>query len=53
LRLVASGMTDMEIGEQLFISSRTVSQHLRSVYGKLGLRTRAAATRYAMEHGLD
>jgi DNA-binding CsgD family transcriptional regulator len=52
LRLAAQGLTDIEIGERLFISSRTVSQHLRSIYGKLGLRSRSAATRFAIEHNL-
>lgn len=52
LKLVALGITDAAIGEMLFISHRTVGQHLRSVYGKLGVSTRAAATRYAIEHGL-
>ena len=53
LKLVALGMTDAAIGEVLFISPRTASQHLRSIFGKLGLSTRAAATRYAIEHGLS
>jgi DNA-binding CsgD family transcriptional regulator len=52
LQLVARGLTDAEIGEQLFISSRTVSQHLRSVYGKLDVRSRTEATRFAYEHGI-
>jgi DNA-binding CsgD family transcriptional regulator len=52
LKLAALGMTDAAIGEALFISPRTASQHLRSIYGKLGVSTRAAATRYAVEHGL-
>jgi DNA-binding CsgD family transcriptional regulator len=49
LRLVAEGLTDAEIGTLLFISPRTVSQHLRSTYGKLGVHSRAAATRFAIE----
>lgn len=52
LKLVSLGMTDAAIGDALFISSRTASQHLRSIYGKLGVSTRAAATRYAVEHAL-
>ena len=52
LKLAALGMTDAAIGEALFISPRTASQHLRSIYGKLGVSTRAAATRYAIEHSL-
>lgn len=52
LRLAAQGLTDVEIGERLYISSRTVSQHLRSLYGKLQIRSRAAATRFAIEHDL-
>ena len=52
LRLVAQGLTDAEAGEQLFISPRTVSQHLRSVYNKLGVNSRAAAVAFLVEHGL-
>jgi DNA-binding NarL/FixJ family response regulator len=52
LRLVAQGLTDAAVGERLFISPRTVSQHLRSIYAKLDLTSRTAATRYAVEHHL-
>lgn len=52
LRLVAQGLTDGAVGERLFISARTVSQHLRSIYGKLDVSSRAAATRVAVEQGL-
>jgi DNA-binding CsgD family transcriptional regulator len=52
LKLLALGLTDAAIGDALYISPRTASQHLRSIYGKLGVSTRAAATRYALEHGL-
>ena len=52
LRLAANGLTDAEIGERLFISARTSSQHLRSIYGKLQIHSRAALTRYAIEHRL-
>jgi predicted ATPase/DNA-binding CsgD family transcriptional regulator len=52
LRLVARGMTDAEVARELVVSRRTVHAHLRSIYRKLDVRTRAAATRYALEHGL-
>jgi DNA-binding CsgD family transcriptional regulator len=52
LRLVAQGMTNPQIGERLYLSPRTVGQHLRSVYRKLGVTSRAAAAREALERGL-
>jgi DNA-binding NarL/FixJ family response regulator len=52
LRLVTEGLTDREVADRLSISRRTVSQHLRSVYGKLDVPSRAAATRFAVEHNL-
>jgi DNA-binding CsgD family transcriptional regulator/tetratricopeptide (TPR) repeat protein len=52
LRLVAQGCADAEVGEQLFISHRTVGRHLQSIYNKLGVNSRTAAVAYAFEHGL-
>lgn len=52
LRLVASGLTDAQVAEELIISPRTVSKHLQSIYSKLSLSTRSAATRFAIEHNL-
>jgi predicted ATPase/DNA-binding CsgD family transcriptional regulator len=52
LRLVAQGLTDAQIAEILVISPRTVNAHLRSIYSKLGMTSRHAATRYAIEHRL-
>ncbi|HEX5504019.1 MAG TPA: AAA family ATPase [Thermomicrobiales bacterium] len=52
LRLVAQGLTDAQVAARLFLSPRTVGQHLRSVYTKLGVENRAAATRFAVEHHL-
>jgi ATP/maltotriose-dependent transcriptional regulator MalT len=52
LRLVAQGLTNPQVAERLFLSPRTVEQHLRSIYNKLGVSTRAAATAFAYEHHL-
>jgi predicted ATPase/DNA-binding CsgD family transcriptional regulator len=52
LRLVAKGLKDNEVAEELVISRRTVSTHLTSIYNKLGVNTRSAATRFAVEHHL-
>jgi DNA-binding CsgD family transcriptional regulator/tetratricopeptide (TPR) repeat protein len=52
LRLVAQGWTDGQIAEHLVISPRTVNAHLTSIYRKIGVSSRSAATRYAMEHSL-
>ena len=52
LRLVAMGLSDAQIAEKLVISERTVHAHLRSIYRKLEVTSRSAATRYAVEHHL-
>ena len=52
LRLVANGLTNAEVAEKLFLSSRTVDWHLSSIYRKLGLHSRTEASRFASEHGL-
>jgi DNA-binding NarL/FixJ family response regulator len=52
LRLVAIGLSDAEAAAHLYLSVRTVNAHLRSIYRKLGVRSRAEATRFAREHGL-
>ncbi len=52
LRLLATGLTDAQIAEHLVISPRTVNNHLTSIYSKLGVSSRSAATRSALEQHL-
>lgn len=52
LVLVAEGMTDPQVAERLYLSPRTVGQHLRSIYRKLGVPSRAAAATEALQRGL-
>jgi len=52
LRLLATGLTDAQIAEQLVLSLHTIHAHLRTIYSKLGVTSRSAATRYAFEHQL-
>jgi len=52
LRLLATGLTSAQIAEQLVIGLVTVNSHVRSIYSKLGVTSRTAAARYALEHHL-
>jgi predicted ATPase/DNA-binding CsgD family transcriptional regulator len=52
LKLVARGLTDAQVADELVLSRRTVSTHLTSIYSKLGISSRSAATRFALEQGL-
>ncbi|MDQ3891386.1 MAG: response regulator transcription factor [Actinomycetota bacterium] len=52
LKLAARGLTNAQIAQQLYLSPRTVNAHLNSIYQKLGVSSRTAATRFASEHGL-
>ncbi|GHJ28200.1 response regulator transcription factor [Streptomyces hygroscopicus subsp. hygroscopicus] len=52
LRLVGRGLTNAEIGAQLFVSEATVKTHLLRSYRKLGVSDRTAAVMTAMERGL-
>jgi predicted ATPase/DNA-binding CsgD family transcriptional regulator len=52
LRLVAEGMTNAQVANRLVLSPNTVSIHLYSIYSKLGVKSRTAATRLAIEQGL-
>lgn len=51
-RLVADGLTNAAIGEQLGISTRTVTSHLDHIYVRLEINSRAALTRWIVERGL-
>lgn len=52
LRLVSSGHTSAEIGTKLEISAMTVNTHIKNIYRKLQVRTRAQAVRFASLRGL-
>jgi len=52
LGLVAGGMTSARIAKELYLSPRTVEAHITSIYHKIGVSSRSAATRFALEHGL-
>jgi DNA-binding CsgD family transcriptional regulator/tetratricopeptide (TPR) repeat protein len=52
LRLVAEGRSNRAIAQTLSLSEKTVINHLTSVYGKIGVDNRAAATAFAIRHGL-
>jgi non-specific serine/threonine protein kinase len=52
LRLVARGLTNQEIADQLVVSRRTVHAHMRSIFSKLDVTTRTAAARYAAQYNL-
>ncbi len=53
LQYVARGHTYKEIGEQLFISEKTVENHVRNILGKLHLTRKQELIRYAVEHGIE
>ena len=52
LRLIALGHTNAEIGERLFLSTRTVETHRAHIQQKIRRTTRAELVRYALDHGL-
>ncbi len=52
LRMIALGHTNVEIGEQLYLSVRTVETHRAHIQQKLRLGSRSELVRYALEHGL-
>jgi DNA-binding NarL/FixJ family response regulator len=52
LRLLARGHTDREIGGELYISPRTVQNHLTRIREKTGRRRRSELARWAVEHSM-
>jgi DNA-binding NarL/FixJ family response regulator len=52
LQLVASGKSDKEVAEQLFISAKTVNTHKMHILDKLGLKNTAELVRYAIKNEL-
>ena len=53
LRLVATGMSYKEIAAELFLSHRTVQNHVQNTLGKLHLHNRVELVRFALAHGLE
>ena len=52
LRLLGQGMSNKEIGTELFITERTARTYVSNILGKLGLASRTQAALYAVEHKL-
>lgn len=52
LKMIAGGYTSTAIGARLLISSQTVNVHVRNIYRKLRVRTRAQAVNYAISFGM-
>jgi DNA-binding NarL/FixJ family response regulator len=53
LALVAGGDSNRQIGEQLYISERTVARHLTNIFHKIGVTSRTQAARYAHDRGIS
>ena len=53
LKYVATGMGYKEIAGLLFLSHRTVQNHVQNIFGKLHLRNRVELARFALERGID
>ena len=51
VKLVAEGLTNIQIGQQLFISMETVDTHRKNLYTKLGVKNTAQLIRYCLDNG--
>ena len=52
LRVLARGLSNKAIAQELVISPKTVANHIEHIYAKLGVSTRTSAGLFAMQHGL-
>ena len=52
LKMVAAGYTSNEIGARLAVSCQTINSHIKNIYRKLHVRSRAQAVSYAAHRGL-
>ncbi len=52
LRLLARGDANKQIAARLFLSEKTIDNHVQHIYARIGVSTRAVATLFAMEQGL-
>jgi HD-GYP domain-containing protein (c-di-GMP phosphodiesterase class II) len=52
LQLLARGLSNRKIAEQLVISPKTAGNHVEHIYAKIGASSRAAAAMFAVQHGL-
>jgi DNA-binding CsgD family transcriptional regulator len=53
VRLVATGATNREVGDQLFLSPHTVNAHLRRIFTKLGIRSRVELARLTAQRDTE
>ena len=52
LSLIASGKSNREMADELYVSIRTVERHVSNIYRKINARNRTDATRYALQHNI-
>jgi DNA-binding NarL/FixJ family response regulator len=53
LRLVAQGLTNAEIADRLFISTKTAGNHVSAILAKLGVRSRTEAAAHSLLRSAD